>query len=113
MIGNIDGNSGDGGDGYGRGNGLYAPNVMNAIDLKWYTYVIDCMIENIDGNSGDDGDGYGRGNGLYAPNVATSIASACQQQGLRRRRQLLQRSALLSEDMSTAALRWRRWYRWR
>ena len=34
MIGNIDGNSGDDGDGYGRGNGLYAPNVMNAIDLK-------------------------------------------------------------------------------
>ena len=63
------------------------------------------MIENIDGNSGDDGDGYGRGNGLYAPNVATSIASACQQRRLRRRRQLLQRSALLSEDMSTAALR--------
>ena len=70
---------------------LYAPNVMNAIDLKWYTYVIDRMIENIDGSSGDVGDGYDSGGGLNAPSVATSIAPACQQRHRRERRQLLRR----------------------
>ena len=54
---------------YERGNGLYVTTLMNAIDHKWYTYVIDRMINTIDGNSGNYSDGYGRGNVMSAPNV--------------------------------------------